>query len=159
MTTGTDISPLIRTDRWAGALPGRRDKPPSMRLFGAVILVGFGLLGALSLLTYRRTHAQWRLDAAMLFFGIATVVFVWSVVAPAGLPPVYRAWMAFGQRIGTIASTLVLVLTYILIVAPVGVLMRWFGTDPLTRRLERMARSYWQPHEPRRAREHFDHMS
>ena len=130
-----------------------------MRTFGLVMLVGFGVLGTLSLLTWRRTGAEWRHVAGLLFLAIALVVFVWSLVAPTTLPPVYRAWMSFGQGIGAVVSTVLLTILYVLVVAPIGFIMRLTGTDPLDRRVTRDAASYWRAHEGRGSRDQYLHMS
>lgn len=155
----TDVSPLLVDDRWASVLPPRPDTPPSMRVFGIVMLVGFGVLGGLLLWGWSRSGGAWRLYGGSLLVSLGLLVFLWSLVAPRSLPPIYRAWMRFGQGLGTIVSTILLGLAYYLVVTPVGLLMRLTGTDPLQRTVQREARSYWHSHAPPRPPSDYEHMS
>ncbi|MGI8498055.1 MAG: SxtJ family membrane protein [Gemmatimonadaceae bacterium] len=159
MPDHANSAPLIRTDRWAVSLPQDPGTGPSMRIFGVVMLVGFGILGGLSLLTWRRTGVSWRLYAGYILLGVGTVVFLWSVVAPRSLPPIYRAWMALGQGMGTIVSTVLLSLLYYVVVTPVGLLMRVTGTDPVERRVTRGDGSYWTIHDKPASAADYEHMA
>ena len=159
MQSRSDVSPLLVKDRWASALPPAPEKAPSMRIFGLVMLVGFGVLGGLLLLGWSRSGGTWRLWGGALLVSLGLLVFLWSLVAPRSLPPVYRAWMRFGQGLGTVVSTILLTVAYYVVVTPVGLIMRLTGTDPLQRALDAKARSYWQPHAPPRPPSEYEHMS
>ncbi|MDQ6888356.1 MAG: SxtJ family membrane protein [Gemmatimonadota bacterium] len=159
MSDHANSAPLIRTDRWASSLAQDSGKGPSMRIFGVVMLVGFGVLGGLSLLTWRRTGAPWRLVAGYILVGLGGAIFLWSLVAPRSLPPVYRAWMALGQGMGTVVSTVLLGVLYYVVVTPVGLLMRVTGTDPVERRVTRGDGSYWKVHDKPDAAADYEHMA
>jgi hypothetical protein len=45
-------------------------------------------------------------------------------------------------------SHLLLLVVYYLVLTPIGLLMRLIGYDPLQRRFDRSAQSYWTPHDP-----------
>jgi hypothetical protein len=51
--------------------------------------------------------------------------------------------MAFGLLLGRIISPIMLFLVYLIAVVPTGLIMRLAGKDPLHRRLDRDAKSYW----------------
>lgn len=159
MSEHLDVSPLIRGDRWATSVTPPARTPASMRVFGLVMLVACGVFATLSWLTYRRTGAEWRAGLAMLLALAGTVLFVWSLVAPASLQPVYRGWMAFGQRLGAIVSGVLLLVLYYIVVTPVGWLMRATGTDPLSRAARAAGESYWVPHPARPERDDYTHLS
>jgi saxitoxin biosynthesis operon SxtJ-like protein len=159
MTERTQVAPLVAGDRWAGALAGPQEKAPSMRLFGIVLLVGFGLLGGLSLWSYRAGGAEWRLVVGWALIAIGSIVFLWSLISPASLPPVYHAWMRFGQGIGTVVSGILFSVLYFVVFFVIGRLMRLSGTDPLDRRIDRGAGSYWRKHAPRSTAADYAHMS
>ena len=148
MSERSDVSPLVASDRWARSLDAKPVKPPSMRVFGLVILIGFGLFGGLALWSWRDSGTTWRLVVGTVLVSLAVVVFVWSLAAPKSLPPVYDAWMRFGQAIGAVVSTVLLTALYFIVFTLVGGLMRLFGTDPLERNLDRGAASYWRKHAP-----------
>ena len=99
---------------------------------GAIVVALFGL------------GLPWLLDAALPVWPwvVAGVLAAWGVAAPATLGPVYRGWMRFGLLMNRIVSPLVLGLVFYLIITPVGVVMRLFGRDPLSRRLDPGAVSY-----------------
>ncbi|MBW2459320.1 MAG: hypothetical protein JRI68_32810 [Deltaproteobacteria bacterium] len=48
-----------------------------------------------------------------------------------------------------VVSTVLLLALYYLVFTPIGLLARLFGYDPMGRRFERQARTYWQPSQPR----------
>ena len=159
MAERSDVSPIIAGDKWSDAVPVAPSKPQSMRIFGLVLLIGFGLLGGLALWSWRATGSNWRLVVGTLLVSIGTIVFLWSVVSPRTLPPVYRAWMRFGQGIGNVVSTILLGVLYLVVFTVVGGLMRIFGTDPLERRIERSKSSYWRRHSPPAAPTDYVHLS
>jgi Saxitoxin biosynthesis operon protein SxtJ len=152
-----DVSPLLPGDCWSSALPAKPEKAPSMRVFGLVMLGGFGVLGTLAFLNARRGGSEVWMGIAVAFWTVAGVLFLWSLASPRTLPPVYRAWMRFGQAIGGVMSTVLLTVLYFAVVTPVGLLMRAFGTDPIARRGK--AASYWRPHPPRGDAESYRHLS
>ena len=50
--------------------------------------------------------------------------------------------------IGVTVSYIILAIVYYLVVTPIGIGLRMAGVDPIVRRLDRSATSYWAPHEP-----------
>ena len=159
MSTRTDVSPLDPRDRWAAALRRPPERPPSMRVFGIVMLVGFGLIGGFLVLTSDAVGDEWRRAIGWALVALGATLFLWSLVAPRTLPPVYRAWMAFGQGIGGVVSLVLLGAVYYLVVTPVGLLMRLTGTDPLDRAIRRDQRSYWRRRTLATEPETYRHMS
>lgn len=159
MAERSDVAPLVMSDRWSGTLNAPVEKPPSMRIFGLVMLVGFGLLGGLALWSWRETGVTWRLVVGATLVALGTVIFLWSLVSPRTLPPVYRGWMSFGQGIGTIVSTILLSVLYFVVFTIVGLLMRVSGTDPLERRIARGPGTYWRKHAPPSAPADYAHLS
>ena len=159
MVERSDVSPLVESDRWARTLEAAPVKPPSMRVFGLVMLIGFGLLGGLALWSWSENGSTWRLVVGGILVSLAVVIFLWSLVAPRSLPPVYEAWMRFGQAIGTVVSTILLSVLYFIVFTLVGGLMRLFGTDPLERKVDRAAGSYWRKHAPPSPPEGYAHLS
>jgi Saxitoxin biosynthesis operon protein SxtJ len=53
--------------------------------------------------------------------------------------------------VGFVVSYLVLALMYFAVLAPIGLVMRLLGHDPLARRFDRSAATYWLPRERSRA--------
>ncbi len=62
---------------------------------------------------------------------------------PRSLAPFNRLWTKLGLVLHEITAPIVLGLIFYLCITPVGFLMRLFGTDPLRRRYDPEAKSYW----------------
>jgi len=60
--------------------------------------------------------------------------------------PLYLGWMYLLFPIGWVMSHLVLAFVYYLIITPIGLPLRALGRDPMQRRFEPDAISYWVPH-------------
>jgi hypothetical protein len=50
--------------------------------------------------------------------------------------------------IGWVVSHVMLALIYYGVMTPIGLVMRLLGRDPLKRKLDRSADTYWEPREP-----------
>ena len=113
--------------------PSSRD----LKWFGLLVLVFFGVLGAI---------ARWRFDAevAPLRLWIAGAVLCAVYYA---VPPIRRwmfvGWMYAAFPIGWTVSHLLLLIVYYLILTPVGLILRLTGRDLLDRSIDRGAISYW----------------
>lgn len=72
----------------------------------------------------------------------AAVLVMWATLWPRGLGPVFRFWMKLAHVLGWINTRLVLGLVFYGLIAPIGILMRLVGHDPLRRRWDAMRQSY-----------------
>lgn len=107
----------------------------SDRTFGIIMAIAFGVVAAWPLLK----DGSVRLWAA----GVAAIFLVLALAVPRVLGPVNRLWMLFGILLGRIVSPIVLFLVYIVAVVPTGLILRLRGLDPLKRRFDAAAASYW----------------
>jgi hypothetical protein len=118
--------------------PSRRE----LNWFGALFALFAALVGCL---------LWWRSGALHIAAGIwivaAIIVPVYYLV-PRWRKPIYLAWMYATYPIGWIISHLVLAITYYLVFTSVGLLMRLFGRDPMERRFNRNATTYWIERDP-----------
>ena len=73
---------------------------------------------------------------------IAGLLWVPAILFPAGLRPVYNIWMKIGHAIGWVNTRLILGLLFYLMVLPMGLVMRLFGKDPMTRKRDKSVSSY-----------------
>jgi hypothetical protein len=112
------------------------------RKFG--LTVG-GILSALALIFFLRHKHH------ILYWVCVTVgptLLVAGLVAPVLLGPVERVWMTFARVLGWINARILLSVVFFVMVAPVSLLLRLFGRDPLARRRDPKSPSYWLPHPP-----------
>ena len=79
---------------------------------------------------------------------VGAVLVLAGLLAPGVLAPLNRLWLKLGLLLHRITNPLIMVLMFYLTLAPVGLLMRAFGKDPLRLRFEPQAKSYWIQREP-----------
>ena len=107
-------------------------------------LAMFFLGMAASPLAYFRGHP--RLAAALWIAAVACrVVGAWR---PLLLRPVFLGLTLATWPIGWLVSHATLALLYHGVVTPIGLVLRLTGRDPLARRFDRAATTYWEPHDP-----------
>jgi Saxitoxin biosynthesis operon protein SxtJ len=116
-------------------------KTSSNKSFG---LVFAGLFALLALSSYYFGHRErWP-----FWLGLSIVFAVIACVAPQILGPLNRWWTKLGLLLHTIVSPVILGFIFFCCIVPIGFLMRRFGNDPLRRRFEPEAKSYWLVREP-----------
>ena len=116
--------------------------PKDLRVFALLQLIFFAV-------------AAWLLQQRMETTGVAitlvaasTVIMVIGVIRPTWLRVMYVVWMAAVFPIGFVVSHLLMAAVFYLVVTPIGLMMRWLGRDPMHRKPDREATTYWQPRSP-----------
>jgi hypothetical protein len=75
--------------------------------------------------------------------GIGALLLVFGLLAPARLAPLNRAWTGLGLLLFKVVNPVVLGGIYLTTIVPIGLVLRLTGRDPLHRKFERAAASYW----------------
>ena len=70
-----------------------------------------------------------------------------GVVLPEVLRPLYWLWMKIGHGLGWFNTRLILGLVFFVMFAPLALLFRLFGKDPMHRKLDSAMKSYRVPSE------------
>lgn len=78
--------------------------------------------------------------------GLALAFLAASLLRPQLLHPLNRAWFLFGMLLGRIMTPIVMFLIYVLTIIPIGLILRAMGKDPMSRRFDAAAASYWLKH-------------
>ncbi len=107
------------------------------QLAGALLPALFGLSGGAVLL------GAGSMTVALLPWGLALVGAVAIWMSHRLGRRIYVAWMIAALPIGWTLSHLVLGAVYYAVLTPVGRILRLVGRDPMKRRFDRSARSYW----------------
>ncbi len=110
-------------------------KPGSERQFGFVFAVFFGMLALLPVLHGGWPH-RWLAVAAIVLAGIA-------VFFPRILKPLNYLWFRFGLLLHAVVNPIVMGLVFFIAVVPMGLLLRLFGKDLLSLKIEGDKKSYW----------------
>jgi hypothetical protein len=101
-------------------------------IMGAMLVLFFGLLIPW---IWDLGLQGWPWAAATVFVGL-------GLAAPGALGPIYSVWMKIGDVVGWINQRLILGVLFFGIFLPMGLVMRSFRPDPMSRRLDRNAQSY-----------------
>ena len=94
------------------------------------------------------------------FFGVALAFFVFALVWPKGLLPIFWAWIRLALALNWVMTRVFLSLAFYGVVTPVRILVKIFSEDPLKRAWLPKGASYWetpeeQPQEFDRYRDQF----
>lgn len=117
--------------------PSRRE----LAWFGWLLPIFTALLG---LLTWWRAS----LDAASWIWWIGGALSAVVFLVPPLRRPIYVGWMLAVFPIGWVISHTVLAAIYYLVFTPIGLLMKLVGYDPMHRRREPEAKTYWVERAP-----------
>lgn len=115
----------------------------------------FGLVMAAAIVVVTLIHWLIRGHLALWPFYISAAFAVLGLVAPMVLKPVFVVWIKFSLLLNWIVTRLMLSIVFYLMIAPTGWLMLIFSEDPLKRRFDADAETYWeepedQPEDPAR---------
>ena len=62
---------------------------------------------------------------------------------PKLLLPIHKLWMAFSVVLGYFSTRLILGILFYLVITPMGLIAKLFGTDFLDRKIEKNKETYW----------------
>jgi hypothetical protein len=115
-------------------------KGSSDRAFGFVFTVLFLVLALFPLIGDGNVRV-WSLIVAAAVLAIA-------LIRPSLLAPFNLAWMKFGLLLHKITNPIIMGLIFFLAVTPTALIMRAMGKDPLHRKFDPSAQSYWIERDP-----------
>ena len=114
------------------AIPDKQE----LRKFGFIFATGLVLIfGLFFPWLLEKASPSWPWIVAAVFAGSALIL-------PQILKPVFIAWMKIGHVLGWINTRIILGVVFFIIFAPVALLMRLFGNDPMHRQLDAAAKTY-----------------
>ena len=127
----------------------------TLRQFGVIALVGFGFVAAIAWFD-ALIFAAFPLGAAKLavvgaFTGLAGLSGFFSAVHPKANLPIYVGLTILSYPIGFVLSYVIMGTLFYLLLAPVGLFFKLTGRDPLARKFDPGASSYWHDARPARA--------
>lgn len=125
----------------------------TLRQFGIIALFAFGALGAWTL--WREAILGIHLSpgtanvvgGSLLAVGVLSGVL--AMVAPRLVKPLFVGLTVVTFPIGFVVSHVILALLYYAILTPFGLAMRAAGVDPMQRRFDPRATTYWEKKTPR----------
>lgn len=127
----------------------------TLRQFGFIALAGFGFVAAIAwyeVLIFSVGLGAAREPVAYGFAALAGLSLLFSLVHPKANLPVYLGITILTYPIGFVLSYVIMGTLFYLVIAPIGLVMRGFGADPMERRILPDADSYWEDAPPARRR-------
>jgi hypothetical protein len=122
--------------------PALNTDKKTLREFGFVfaggLVVFFGLLIPWIFdkpWVWQEGGARWPWVGAAVFAGT-------GLILPQALRSIYLLWMKIGHALGWINTRIILGLVFFIMFAPVALVLRIFGKDPLHRKLDEKAGTY-----------------
>lgn len=121
-----------------------------IRLFGLVLLIGFGIIGALAFKHGKHSLAEtmWKGSGA-----ICVLALVW----PKGARPFYWVWMRLGLVIGFVMSRVVLTLIFYGVVTPIALFFKFKKRDELNLK-KPSGLSFWLDHPVITDKKYYEHL-
>jgi len=125
----------------AGDKPDTRELRNFGLLLGALFAAFFGVV---PVLMGRAMHA-WA-------WAVAAILWTAALLAPERIRYIHAGWTKVGLVLGWINTRVVLTAVFVIVVTPMGLLMRLFGRNRTRRRFEPELETYRTPSRPRPAR-------
>lgn len=132
-----------------------RPNARTLRQFGLIALFGFGLLAVLAYrgwAIFAPVPERARDELALVFAALAGASTLFSLVYPKANWPIYVGLTVVAFPIGFVLSYVIMATLFYVIIAPVGLVMRLLGHDPMDRRFLPDAPTYWVDARPPRPR-------
>ncbi|MFO0687508.1 MAG: hypothetical protein U0900_02260 [Myxococcota bacterium] len=130
----------------------------TLRQFGWIALGGFSLVALLAWnewLVFSMGLGSARTAVAGTFVGLGVLSALFSLVAPKANKPIFLGLTLLSYPIGFVLSYVIMGFLFFGLITPVGLVFRAIGKDPLNRRFDRAASTYWSDPRPRRGKDSY----
>jgi len=115
-----------------------------LRKYGIVMAVALAAIGGLLFWRGKNHH--------LIFFALAAVFLVAGLAVPGLLGPVYKAWMTLARMMGWVMTRVILTVSFLVVLVPLGLFLRLCGKDLLDVRFKTAGQgSYWKEKNPENA--------
>lgn len=82
--------------------------------------------------------------AGYVWLAFAAPLLALGVLKPSLAHPLNRQWMKLGALLARLTNPVFLMLIYVVSIVPIGLILRVLGKDPMRRKLDKAAPTYWQ---------------
>jgi hypothetical protein len=120
-----------------------RPKDAEIRSFGLTLAAGLPVIALILAAIARWRSGAWPVWPVYAGAGGVALGLLSVMSRPIGVG-IYRVWNLVGGVIGWVVSSVLLVIVFWFVITPVGLLLRVFGRDPLERKWDRQAPTYWK---------------
>jgi hypothetical protein len=118
----------------------QRATKKELRNTGLIVGIAFAVFGGLQLLFHGRLRgAPW----IYLLFGLAGVLILLALLAPALLRPFHFLWMKLSEALGWVMNRVLLGILFFVFITLTALVLRALRRDALRRDFRRREKSYW----------------
>jgi hypothetical protein len=115
---------------------------PSRKELRTFSLLWAAFLALVAWIVWRRTGSS---TAAWTLVAVGMAGALLGLVAPRAMRPVFVGLMIVNYPVGWLMTNVLLAAIFYVVVTPLGIIMRLTGRDPMQRRFDREAPTYWTP--------------
>jgi hypothetical protein len=117
-------------------------REPTKRDLNVLALIFLGLPGLIgAYLVYWKGSSN-----GYIWIGVGAALFLCRLVPPL-FRLIYKVWVSFSIILGYFVSRALLTVIFFLVIVPTGFTMKLFAKDPMDRKLDPNATTYWQKKE------------
>ncbi len=113
-----------------------------LRKFGLTVGGVFTVLALLFILRHKH-HVPYYISVVA-----GPTLLAGALLWPRALAPVERGWSLLAAALGFVNTRILLAIVFFVVLAPIALVLRLVGKDPLERRRDRNRPTYWRTREP-----------
>lgn len=127
---------------WLVSLAFNRDFARRVQLIGGLIPLVLASIGVAERMGVPANSVEY------VLWGVGVVGCVAALLSSGVAKTLYSGWMRAAVPVGWTVSHVILGVIYFLVFAPIGLVLRMSGHDPMERRIDRAEGSYWRSRSP-----------
>lgn len=127
-------------------------KSKQLQNFGKIALAASVVISLL-LYLFKGVAIQW----SLIIFAVGCIIFIISMISIKLTKMIYLGMILLTMPIGWVVSFILMAAFYYLMLAPLGLIFRLMGRDPLHRKFDPTAKSYWLSRQPPKGYEQYFH--
>jgi len=104
---------------------------------------GFVMFAALALVSVAALRRGVAIPLGLVPGAVGVMLALLSLALPRVVHPLASAWAVLGHLLGRITTPIVLVFVFVLVVVPLGLVLRLLGKDVFRRERDAKATTYW----------------
>ena len=127
-------------------------KSKQLQNFGKIALAASVVISLL-LYLFKGVAIQW----SLIIFAVGCIIFIISMISIKLTKMIYLGMILLTMPIGWVISFILMAAFYFLLLAPLGFIFRLMGRDPLCRKFDPTAKSYWLSRQTPKGLEQYFH--
>lgn len=113
------------------------------RTFAKSLMIGFPCVAIALLLIRRLASGEWHTELSLWIAGVGLLLGILFFLIPQIAKPFYLLWYCLACCIGIVLGNVLLGIVFYIVVTIIALIMKLLGRDPLRRKIDKQADSYW----------------